>query len=160
MDNGAYAIESGLVTKKRKLPKTFIHYSHHFQPLAPFFSSNFASFPLLADYSLVKLTSKETIKVAKDYKYLISTKTLSKASFNLFYATQIVKLLPDNDIICYIIYLSNIINKVNITLFSIKCKQVIHNILATKMYAMVYRLNIKKRYWGRYHIIKKKSDQY
>ena len=40
------------------------------------FSLTLASFSLLADYSSVQLTSKKTIKVAEDCKYLIFTQTL------------------------------------------------------------------------------------
>ncbi len=95
-DNGAYATESGLVTKKGELPRTFIYHSYHFQPPAPFFSSNFASFPLLADYSSFKLTSEKAIKAVEDCKYLTSTQNLPDASFDLSHTAQTVEFSPDD----------------------------------------------------------------
>lgn len=49
----------------------------------------------------------------------------AKYLFQSCLCRQIAKLLLDNDIISYIVYLVNIINKTNINLFSIKYKQVI-----------------------------------
>lgn len=109
-----------------------------------------AGFSFLADYLSVRLTSKKIIQVAKDHKYFTSIQTLSETSFNLFYTTQTVKLLPDNNTISYVIYLINTINKDNIDIISIKYKQVIYNLLVAKVYAMAYRLVIEKQHWEKY----------
>ena len=90
-DGGAYAIEPSLVTKKGELPRTFIYLFHHFQTSTPFFSLNFASFLLLADYSSIKLTNVKAIKVIEDCKYLTFTQSLPDASFDLFCTTQTVE---------------------------------------------------------------------
>lgn len=76
-NSGTYAIEPDIVTEKGKPPKTLsiymtgtimpcsrllpLYFSHRFQPPALFFNLTFASFPLLADNSLVKLTSKASL---------------------------------------------------------------------------------------------------
>lgn len=108
------------------------------------FSLTLASFSLLADYLSVKLTSKEAVKAVKGCNYLTYIKTLPKASFNLFHATQTAKLLLDNDTISYVICLTNTTNKANIDSFSMKYKQVTCNIVATKVYAIAYKFDIKK----------------
>lgn len=64
-------------------------------------SLTLAGFPLLVDYSSVRLTNEKTIKVAENCLYLISIETLSKVFFDLFCAAQIVKLLLKNDTISY-----------------------------------------------------------
>ena len=92
-DSRVYITESVLVTKKEELPRTFIYHSHHFQPLAPFSSSNFASFSLLANYSSFKLTSKKAIKACK---YLTSIQNLLDASFDLSHIAQTVEFLLDD----------------------------------------------------------------
>lgn len=110
------------------------------------FNLTLAGFFSLANYSLVRLTSKKIIKVVKDCKYLISTPILPETSLDLFHIAQIAKFLPDNDTISYIICLTNTIYKANIDWFSMKCKQVICNVLATKVYTRAYGLNIEKQY--------------
>lgn len=60
-------------------------------------SLTLAIFPLLAAYSSVKLISEETIKVEEHRKYLTSTQTLPKASFNLFYTAQTFEFSPDDN---------------------------------------------------------------
>lgn len=67
----AYITESGLITKKGKPLRTFIYYFHYLQTLILFYNSNFASFFLLADYSLFKLTSEKTMKEIKDCNLLL-----------------------------------------------------------------------------------------
>lgn len=86
------------------------------------FSLTLASFFLLTYNLSVKLTSKKTIKTIRNCKYLTSIQTLPKLFFDRFCTAQIAKLLPDNDIIGYVICLANITNKTNIDLFSMKCK--------------------------------------
>lgn len=115
---------------------------------------------MLANYSSVKLTDKETIKAVEDHKYLTFTKILSEAFFNLSHIVQTAKILPDNNTISYVICLTNIINKVSIDLFSMEYKQVIRNILAVNIYAMAYGLDIEKEHWKRYQIMQKKSYQH
>ena len=73
---------------------------------------------MLANYPLVKLISKDL--------------------FSLSHATKIVKLLPDNNTISYVICLANTTNKSNIDVFLIKYKQVTDDVLAAKVYAMVH----------------------
>ena len=104
----------------------------------------FAGFSLLANNLLVKLTSEKTIKAIKDHKYLIFIQTLLKVFLKLFCIAQTAKLLQNNNIISYIISFTNIIKKTNIDLFSIKYKKRTRHILAVKMYAMAYKLDIKK----------------
>ncbi len=113
--NGAYVAESGLVTKKEKPPRTSLHLiSRPLQAssllsltLSEYttmskwqYSSALASFPLLADYSSIKLTSDKAIKTAKTItkycKYLTSTQNLSKVSLDLSRIAQTVNFLPDN----------------------------------------------------------------
>lgn len=95
-DDGVYATELGLVTKKKEPSRTFIYHSRHFQPPTPFFNSNFASFLLLADYSSFKLTNEKTIKVVKDRKYFIFIQNLPDISFDLSHTAQIVEFLPND----------------------------------------------------------------
>ena len=95
-NGGAYATEPGLVTKKGEPLRTFIYLSYRFQPPALFFSLNFASFPLLAEYSSVKLNNEKAIKVIEDCKYLISIQNLPDAPFDLFRTAPIVEYWPDD----------------------------------------------------------------
>lgn len=53
------------------------------------------SFSLLIDYLALKLTSEKSIKVVKDYKYLISTQNLPETSFDLFCTNQKFEFLPN-----------------------------------------------------------------
>lgn len=124
------------------------------------FSLTLAVFPLLANYSSVQLTFEKTIKQTKDRKYLTSTQFLLEASLDLSRAVQKAQLLLDNNTIGYIICFTNTINTANIDLFSMKCKQVRHDILAAKLYAMAHRLDIEKHYWRRYYIMQAKLYQY
>lgn len=93
-NSSAYTIKSGLITKKRELPRIFLHFfSYSFQPLFLFlslmlskiclaifkylmiykctaifklqFSLTLANFSLLANYPSVKLSSKKAIKTEK-----------------------------------------------------------------------------------------------
>lgn len=96
-DGGPYTTKPSLDIKKWESPRTLNYLSYHFQPLAPFFSLNFVSFPLLADYSSIKFTSEKTIKAAKDCKYLTFTQYMPEASFDLSYAAQTVKFSLDNN---------------------------------------------------------------
>lgn len=65
----------------------------------------------MANYLLVKLTNKKVIKAVKIQKYFILTQSMLEVFLNLFYTTQIVKFLLDNNIINYIISFANITNK-------------------------------------------------
>ncbi len=84
-------------------------------------SSTLASFPLLADYPSVKLTSENVIKAAEDRKYLTSTQHLPEASFDLSRLVQTVKFSPDNDTISYVICLADTTNKANIDWCTMRC---------------------------------------
>lgn len=66
----AFITKPGLITKKEKSLRTLIYYSHYLQTLILFYSSNFASFFLLANYSLFKLTCEKTMKEVKDCNIL------------------------------------------------------------------------------------------
>ncbi len=120
-------------------------------------SSTLASISLLADYPSVKLTSKNVIKAAEHCKCLTSIQNLPKAFFDLSCLVQKVKFLPDNDTFSYVICLANTTNKANIYKFTMRCKQVIRNVLAAELYAMAHGFDIKKQHWGRYQIVWAKS---
>lgn len=101
--------------------KTLIYlFFHFFQPLSLLLSSRLANFSSLTDYSLVKLTSK--------------------VFFNFSYIAKIIKFLPDNNNIQfivfrdstitdnsnlilqidYVIYFANTTNKANLNCYLIK----------------------------------------
>ena len=119
-----------------------------------------ASFPLLADYPSVKMTSENIIKKTKDCKYFTFTQNLPDISFDLSCFIQIVQFLPDNNTISYVIYLSDTTNKANIDWSLIKFKWVTRNILLAELYIITQGFDIEKQYWERYQIMQKKSYQH
>ena len=125
------------------------------------FSSTLASFPLLADYSSIKLTSEEAIKetkiMTKDCGNLTPTQHLPETSFDLTRSAQKVKFTADIDIISYVICLADTTNKGNIMHWY---NRVTRGVLAVELYAMTHRFDIEKRHWGRYQIVRKKSYQH
>ena len=145
------------------------------------FSSTLASFPLLADYSSIKLTSEEAIKetkiMTKDCGNLTPTQHLPEASFDLSCTAQKVKFTADintvqlvvftkssftaiNDLssqISYVICLADTTSKAKIMHW---CNQVTRSVQAVELYAMAHGLDIKKRHWRRYQIMRKKSHQH
>lgn len=100
-DGKAYAIEPGLVTKKRELPRTSLyHLFHLLQSPSPLFSltifkytlisrwqlsTTLTTFFLLANYLLFKLASEKSIKAVKNCKYLSSIQNLPETSLDLSY---------------------------------------------------------------------------
>ena len=139
------------------------------------FSSTLASFPSLADYSSVKLTSEKAIKAAEDHKYFTFTQNLPEASFNLSRAAQTVKFSPDNGIIQVQLVVftdssftdnSDLLSQINYATYladatnRIKYKGVTRGVLAAELYAIAHRFDIEKQHWERYQIVQKKSYQH
>ena len=118
-----------------------------------------------------------------DHKYLTFTKHLPENTFDLSRVAQTVKLLPDANALTdkfqglryiklnpqsthllsqigYVICSANATNKANIYLSFIKCILVTRSVLSTELYAMTYVLDIEKRHWERYQIMRKKLYQH
>lgn len=146
----AYTTKPDLVIKKKKPPRTSLHLSSH-QSLSLLLSSTLSKirstiFRYVAMSEYVPVMSKEQFSstlIVENCKYFIFIQNLSDVSFDFFCTSQTNKLLLDNNIMSYDICFANTTNKTNINLFSIKCKQVTCNILAPKMYAMVYGFDIQ-----------------
>lgn len=79
-NNGACIALLGLVTKKEESSRTLIYlFSHFLQSLSLLLSLTLASFPLLADYPLIKLTNK----VFFDFSYVAQTVKFSLNNYNI-----------------------------------------------------------------------------
>ena len=190
-DGGACTAEPGLVTKKKEPPRTSLHllsrlpslpsllFSLTLSKMHPVISeflampkcmtmsewqlslSALANFPLLADYSSVKLTSEEPIKeskiMTKDCGNLTPTQHLPEASFDLFCAAQTVEFSPDDIALLD----KRLQRQINNNSQGLCYDQDTLRILAAELYAMGHGFNIiEKRHWGRYQIIRTKSYQH
>lgn len=108
-NNNLYAAKPGLVTKKGKLPRTFIYFSNFLQSLFLLLSSMVSKmrlaifkYILISEYMTIfnwQLSSILIVMIIKtDHKYLIFTKHLPEKTFDLSQATQIVKLSLDANV--------------------------------------------------------------
>ena len=82
-----------------------------------------------------------------------------EVSLDLSHTTLIVEFLQDN-VALLDKRLQWQINNKSKGLHYVKLGQDILHILAVELYAMAYKFDIKKRHWGRYQIMQKKSWEY
>ena len=188
-DGGACATEPGLVTKKGEPPRTSLLLSDAFQPPSLIFSSTLSEMrpamlrcaamsawqlsSTLASFSLL-LTSEasfnlsragQTIEFSPNDQALLN-KRLQWQITDKSRGLRYVKLDPrDTHLLSqigYVISLADATNKANVHWSSIKCKRVTHRrvFLAAELYAMTHRVDIEKRHWGRYQIVRAKFYQH